>query len=314
MSMKGIDISSWQGGINLANVPADFVIIKATQGTWMVDSTCDGFYQQCKATGKKRGVYHYAEGGDPIAEADFFVNNCLGYVGDAILVLDWEGIDNPTFGSGRDKAWCKQWLDRVYERTGVKPLLYFSASYYNWFEGIGDYGFWVAQYADMNPTGYQDTPWNEGAYDCAIRQYSSRGDLPGYNGDLDLDKAYMDGHAWDLYANPSCNKSPSDVNVEAKTTKSVDTLAHEVLDGKWGNDKDRVDRLTKAGYDYDAVQARVNELCNAGKTDSVYYTVKAGDTLGEIAAKYGTDYQTLAKANDISNPDLIYPGQRIRIV
>lgn len=314
MSLKGIDISSWQSGINLVNVPADFVIIKATQGTWMVDETCDGFYQQCKATGKKRGVYHYAEGGDPIAEADFFVNNCLGYVGDAIFVLDWERTDNPTFGSGRDKAWCKQWLDRVYERTGTKPLLYFSASCYDWFSGIGDYGFWVAQYADMDPTGYQDIPWNEGAYDCAIRQYSSRGDLPGYNGDLDLDKAYMTLEAWDLYANPSGKKNTLDANVKPKsdTSKSIDTLAKEVLEGKWGNDQDRVDKLTKAGYDYNAVQAKVNELC--GVKNEVYYTVKSGDTLGEIAAKYGTDYQTLAKANDISNPDLIFPGQRIRIV
>lgn len=51
MALKGIDISSWQSGLNIAAVPADFVIIKATQGTWMVDKTCDGFYQQCKAAG-----------------------------------------------------------------------------------------------------------------------------------------------------------------------------------------------------------------------------------------------------------------------
>ena len=42
--------------------------------------------------------------------------------------------------------------------------------------------------------------------------------------------------------------------------KSVDELAREVIAGKWGVSQDRVNRLTKAGYDYNAVQKRVNEL------------------------------------------------------
>ena len=42
--------------------------------------------------------------------------------------------------------------------------------------------------------------------------------------------------------------------------KSVDTLAREVIQGDWGNGTDRKNRLTKAGYDYDAVQRKVNEM------------------------------------------------------
>lgn len=42
--------------------------------------------------------------------------------------------------------------------------------------------------------------------------------------------------------------------------KSLDELAREVIDGKWGNGQDRKNRLTSAGYDYQAVQRRVNEL------------------------------------------------------
>lgn len=42
--------------------------------------------------------------------------------------------------------------------------------------------------------------------------------------------------------------------------KTIDELAREVIDGKWGNGTDRKNRLTKAGYDASAVQARVNEL------------------------------------------------------
>ena len=48
-------------------------------------------------------------------------------------------------------------------------------------------------------------------------------------------------------------------------------------------------------------------------TNSVSYTVQKGDTLSKIAAKYGTTYQKIAADNGISNPNLIYVGQVLRI-
>ena len=49
-------------------------------------------------------------------------------------------------------------------------------------------------------------------------------------------------------------------NVVYPTKKSVDEIAREVIQGKWGSGTDRKKRLTNAGYDYNAVQKRVNEL------------------------------------------------------
>lgn len=64
-------------------------------------------------------------------------------------------------------------------------------------------------------------------------------------------------------------------------SKSVDTLAHEVLSGNWGNGSDRANRLRAAGYDYDAVQNRVNEiLSGSSKTkfiDTIAREVIRGD-------------------------------------
>ena len=77
---------------------------------------------------------------------------------------------------------------------------------YNWTEVVkGNYGLWMAQYANKKPTGYQDKPWTDskglGAFKgYAMHQYSSKGQLPGYGGDLDLDIAYMTPAAWDRYA------------------------------------------------------------------------------------------------------------------
>lgn len=52
----------------------------------------------------------------------------------------------------------------------------------------------------------------------------------------------------------------------APASKTVEELALEAMDGKWGNGSERKQRLTAAGHDYTAVQTRVNELVRTGKT------------------------------------------------
>ena len=127
MTMNGIDVSNWQAGINLAAVPADFVIMKATQGTNYISPDCDRQYQQAKKAGRLLGVYHYVAGGNAIAEADYFVNNIKGYIGEAILVLDWEIEQNHAWGN---YEYLKQVARRVKERTGVIPIIYSMAGIY----------------------------------------------------------------------------------------------------------------------------------------------------------------------------------------
>lgn len=58
----------------------------------------------------------------------------------------------------------------------------------------------------------------------------------------------------------ACLTASSGAAVAVSTKKSVNEIAREVIQGKWGTGADRKKRLTKAGYDYDAVQKRVNEL------------------------------------------------------
>lgn len=74
---------------------------------------------------------------------------------------------------------------------------------------------------------------------------------------------------------------------EPTPTKSIDELAREVINGNWGNGQERYDRLTQAGYNYDEVQARVNEIL-AG--DSPEEPIKEGDWVVPIEKVdyYGT--------------------------
>lgn len=46
----------------------------------------------------------------------------------------------------------------------------------------------------------------------------------------------------------------------AEAAKDLAVIAKEVIQGKWGNGQERKDKLAAAGYDYAAVQAKVNEL------------------------------------------------------
>lgn len=62
-----------------------------------------------------------------------------------------------------------------------------------------------------------------------------------------------------------------------------------------------------------STSSSTSSSANSTVTTAASYTVKAGDTLSAIAAKYGTTYQALASANSISNPNDIYVGQVIKV-
>lgn len=311
MTMSGIDISSWQSGIDVAKVPCDFVIAKATQGTNYVNPDCDRAVQQAIKLGKCWGTYHYVDGSGAVAEADYYVNNVGGYVGKGVLCIDWESAQNGAWGN---YGYLDALVARVIERTGVKPLIYVQASAYAPTAEVAkrhDCGLWIAQYADMNATGYQGTPWNEGAYSCAIRQYSSAGWLPGWNGNLDLNKFYGDAAAWRKYAGASGTATPAPKPVDPLAGKSDAQLADEVIAGKFGDGDNRKRAL---GNRYAAVQAVVDQKLGASGTPAAQtYTVKPGDTLSGIAAKYGTTWQALQQINGIADANKIYPGQVLRV-
>ena len=309
--LKGIDISHYQNGINIANLDVDFVVCKATEGVGYVDECCDKFYQQAKKVGKKLGVYHFARpdlGNTAIAEADYFIKETLGYHKEAILVLDWER------GNLKNVTWAKQWLDRVYEKTGVKPLIYMSASVMrsaDWSSVVkADYGLWVANYGANNGVA------NESAFNkyplkywtfYALWQYTSVGRLSGYNANLDLNYFSGDKAAWDKYAGGSPSASTSTTK---PVEKSVDELAREVIAGKYGNGDARKQAL---GSRYDEVQARVNKILGTNKAE--YYTVKKGDTLWGLAKKYygnGNQYPKIKSLNGLTS-DTIYAGQKLRV-
>lgn len=196
--MNGIDISNYQTGINLAAVPCDFVIILVTEGQRVVNTDWRRQCEQALSLGKAVMLYHYIEGGNASGEADTFWNTTREYSGRVCYAVDWEAGSNRAWGI---ESYLETLVKRLKANSGRTVVLYAPSGAYPW--GVAarqGCPTWVAQYADTEPTGYQDHPWNEWAYQADIRQYSGTGRLPGWGGDLDLDKSYATKQQWSEWA------------------------------------------------------------------------------------------------------------------
>ena len=220
--LNGVDIASYQSGINPARLSTtDFVIVKFTQGTSYLNPHADRQYSTSKSAGKLLGAYHYAEGKDAKAEANYFVRALGPRVGECVLALDWEGNQNSRFSSGQDVAWCKTWLDEVYRLTGVRALIYMSKSVcrkYDWSPVAQNYPLWCAQYRSNSTTDYQSNPWTDdkgfGAWKTdTIRQYSSHGRIAGYDANIDIDRAYLSADQWRAMASGKVQKAEDPIDV-----------------------------------------------------------------------------------------------------
>lgn len=257
MTLKGIDISNWQNGIDINKLDIDFMICKATEGNSYINKTCDKYVQKAINMGIKWGIYHFARENSAAREAEFFYNNIKGYIRKGIPVLDYEVWGkNPN-----DVSWCEQFIQHFYDLSGIWCMIYISASHCKDFTRSwipGKCGLWVAGYPKSYTSWpsttfpYNISPWQT----CAIWQFSSSLRLNGFNGNLDGDYAYMDTFSWDKFANSS----------EGQTQNAnYNDLAYQVIAGQWGNGQERKDRLNVAyGIGtYEKVQAIVNQKLQA---------------------------------------------------
>ena len=248
---KGIDVSTWQGNIDYNKVKAngiEFVIIRAGFGREpsQVDNCFEKNYKNAKAAGLKVGAYWYSYAvsvNDARLEADACMQVLKGKTFDLPIFYDIE----ERFQFDKGKSFCSQiaiaFCDKL-KSNGLRPGLYMSISplcNYITDEVQKAYPLWIAQY--NNVCQY------DGNY--AIWQYSDSGKVSGVDGNVDMN--YL--HDENILKN----------NGSATKKKTVDQIAKEVIGGKWGNGDERKRRLTVAGYDYYAVQKRVNEIMQQPK-------------------------------------------------
>lgn len=301
MKIKGIDVSKHQGAINWAKVKADeieFAIIRIGYGgsAPVKDEQFENNYKNARANGVKVGVYIYSYAdseSDVKKEYEAVINWLGGRALDLPVYYDVEDKKMNGLSKSTLSSYVKTFCDKI-EDAGYWAGIYANKS---WLETkldmntLKDYTVWLAQWAS--------TPTYKGSY--AMWQYSDNGSVNGISGRVDMNYqlAELGGKAG---STPSSNTS---------SKKSNEEIANEVIAGKWGNGNARKTALINAGYNYNAIQSIVNQKMRASST--ITYTVKSGDTLSAIAKKYGTNYQKIAKDNGISNPNKIYPGQKLVI-
>lgn len=319
--MNGYDVSGYQAPTITQVVPADFAIVKVNQGFYLNPS----WGQQAAGavnTGKELGLYDYASGMDATTEADNFINHISGYVGKAMLVLDWEPYQNAAWGNSN---WIRTWVYRVHARTGVWPVIYCSKAFVCQIPSDvrTKCMLWAAQYANNYATGYQAAPWLAGSQGEGMLQYTSTGYLNG-RGPLDLDRFFGDRVAWRKIAcgeRSGCSTgtvtpAPATRTETTTTTTDLNALATAVIRGDYGNGQERQARL---GGNYAAVMAIVNARLGGGsysgpttrtRTTTRTYVVRAGDTVSALAARTGLQPATAWRVPS-GNVNRIYPGQTI---
>lgn len=303
--MNIIDISEWQGIVDFDKVKADGVegiIIRIgwidRPGRHGLDSKFERNYSECRKRNIPIGgyVYNYCRDEESIRSgADWVLTQIKNKTFDLPIYLDMEDSSIASLGKDKLTHYCIV-FNTIIESSGNWAGVYANL---NWFNNYLDkvtikskYTTWAAHW-DVDPMS------ECGNYD--MLQFTDRGQINGISGNVDLDILYRD------IIGERQGSSGS------KPQKSIDELAQEVIRGYWGNDNDRKNRLTASGYNYDQIQNRVNEILLQDKRDSHIYEVQKGDTLSDIANKYGVPYQDIAEANGISNPNLIYPGQQLVI-
>ena len=294
------DISTWQGGINYAEVKkrVNYCILRAGFSTTK-DSQFENHYKNLQGLNLGAYWYSYAKNeSEAKAEAKAMLNVIKGKKFTLPIYLDIEDPSISKIGKEKLNSIVKA-FGKVIEDAGYYFGVYTNM---NWYKNVisgselnKSYDWWIALWGSKEPSGVNYGVW----------QYTSSYNTFG----IRLDANYIVKDYPSIIKNAGLNhlggNTPSTNPLDKYTDEE---LANKVINGEYGNGEDRKKAL---GDRYDKVQAIVNDKLNNSKEE--YYVIQKGDNLTKIAKKYGTTVNQLVAWNNISNPNLIYPGQKIRV-
>src|SRR5882724_10053984 len=250
-TLPGIDVSHYQGTIDWGKVKSAgmaYAYTKATESTGSTDSQFAVNWPAIKSAGLLRGAYHFFHADqDATAQANHFLQVVAPSSGDLPPVIDIESTSNAS--SSAIVSGVKTWLDVVQQSTGIVPMIYTVASFWNanLNSSFGNYPLWIANYGVSSPK--LPTGWSNWNF----WQYSQSGTVSGITGNVDMD--YFNGSMNQLIAFAGSGAAPQPANTDGGTgTESGSGGSSGPSTGSGGG-----------GYTY---------------------VVKAGDTLGGIAASF----------------------------
>lgn len=312
---KGIDVSRWQGTIDWNRVKAagiQFAMIRISYGMGL-DSRFRENLAGAKAAGVPVGVYHFTTAVTPEGarqEIDWLFEQLGDEKLEYPVAFDMEDEGDRYTGMTRGQRTdiAVAGLSQI-EQHGYYAILYTNPSWLNTkldAAALKPYDIWLAAWQAERPAGYDYGMW----------QYTSAGKVDGIDTNVDLDAAFKNYPAiikavglngWQTGTNP---------DYTTYTVKPGDSwwgIAQSQLgDGRKYKELAAFNGATPETVLYAGQVLKIPKGGTAPAPD-VLYTVKAGDSLSAIAARFGTTYQALAEYNGIRDPNLIYPGQTIKI-
>ena len=323
-SYEGLDVSNWQGDIDYAQVKAagiEVVYIKASEGTTYKDPYFERNYANAKANGLKVGFYHFVTATNVQAarnQAQFFASVISGKTPDCKLAMDFEQFRGGISVNEINEI-SKVFLETVQQLTGKEILIYSNlndAQRVFSRELANQYPLWVAYWGSESGLLNSASNWQnwEGW------QYTSRGIVAGVNGYVDRNR-FTDNIFLEECTNCPPVENPNtgeEAQLTYYTVKKGDTLS--AIANRYQTTVQQL--VTENGianpnliYPGQVLRITTNkqntgDSCEMG---CVIYTVKRGDNLWNLSRQYGTTVQSIAQLNQIQNPNLIYPGQRLRI-
>ena len=300
---KGIDVSSHQGSINWDAVKAsgvEFAILRCGYGNDL-NYQDDAYFIQnakaCEKIGLPYGVYLYSYAitvNDAKSEASHVLRLLKGLKPAYPIYYDLEDAQaTGKCSNDRILQIAKTFVD-ILETAGYWTGIYANKDWNvnrltdKWYNSKAR---WIAQ--------YNDECTYDGEY--GMWQYSSTGKVNGIKGNVDMNYAYVDYPKMIKAAGKNgFKKSSSTTSTASKPKKSIETIAQEVIAGKWGNGDIRKSSLYKAGYNPDEVQKKVNQLLNMISVDTIAKEVIAGkwgngDDRKNRLTKAGYDYSVVQK-------------------
>lgn len=314
--IKGIDVSNWQGNIDfnkVKNAGYEIVYIKATEGEHTLDQRFNTNYQGAKASDINIGFYHFLHGNESgKAQAEWMFINIKDKEYQCKIAIDVEVTD----GASVDELSqiVIDFANTITALTGNEVVLYTYTSFLNdnLNSSIDKYPLWIAEYGVSQPIiSRKYIGW----------QYTDNGQVAGIpNGNTDLDYFTEEIYLGKTVINDDRVDKPINNNsTDFKVGQSVRIIAYRYSTGQvipaWvkessypiiqvDNNKVLLGNGLMSWVDKSGVV-----LANNIKT----YIVKSGDTLGAIASKFNTTVNKLVALNNISNPNLIYVGQILKI-
>lgn len=321
---RGIDVSNWSGTIDwqeVANSGVEAVVIQASEGTFYRNPYLQQFYDGASRNNLKIGFYHFFNPGSsptPVEQARYFLDTISGLHSDIKLILDLE----QTGGLSKYELTMQalEFLQEVERLSGLDAAVYTYTNFArnNLYPGIGleNYPLWIAQ-IDVNAPNPNPIWGNR----YSAWQYSDTGRVPGIYTNIDLDIFYDGIFLNDKEDIPGTrNEESDDKGVIYYTVQDGDTLSG--IASRYGisiEELESINGITDANLIYPGEVLKIypnenrNETNNTGQNFYSTYIVQSGDSLSSIASKFNTTTGELAQLNDISNSNLIYPGEILKI-